>query len=567
MEEMEAKRPRSLRTGLVATIISCWVLPIIIIVILAGVLLDANYEHSVRQELSAESENALEQLEMRFHAAFEASKSVSYDGVVRNAYRLYQQDGDNAAFYRTATEYLSQTFSRDERVRAVFLSFWEDIGVHPYYTANQTHGSNTITSYRSGTEQAVLEAMRDADTGIVLMEREGELYILRNLLDSHFSPYATVVMLCDSDVLFQSMEPVWRLGDAALTLDDSLVLRSDGTFHEADPDDASPADGLQCTTTIESHTFRIDAAVRSYNIWREMPNLRVAVLIVVLMGLPMLLIMIHAFRRLVTQPVETLVDATSKIQDGARGYVIEETARSREFQKLYRHFNAMSAELKSQFERSYREQQALQQAKMKALQSQINPHFLNNTLEIINWEARIAENDRVSAMIEALSTMLDAALDRDGRSQVHLREELSYVDAYLYIIKERLGDRLETVSETDETLMDAMVPRLILQPLVENAVEYDLTPRRGGKVCVRTYREGARMVLEVEHDGALSPEDLVNLEHLLHTPLDTGEIAAKVGLRNVRERLWLTYGEAGTLTVEQTGPDTILARVMFPVLA
>ena len=69
----------------------------------------------------------------------------------------------------------------------------------------------------------------------------------------------------------------------------------------------------------------------------------------------------------------------------------------------------MSTELKSQFERLYLEQQSLQEARIKALQSQINPHFPGNTLEIINWEARLAENDKVSAMIEALSTMLDAA--------------------------------------------------------------------------------------------------------------------------------------------------------------
>ena len=76
-----------------------------------------------------------------------------------------------------------------------------------------------------------------------------------------------------------------------------------------------------------------------------------------------------------------------------------------------------------------------------ALQSQINPHFLNNTLEIINWEARLSDNRKVSAMIEALSTMLEATLNRKKRHMVALSEELSYVDAYLYIISQRLGER------------------------------------------------------------------------------------------------------------------------------
>ena len=150
--------------------------------------------------------------------------------------------------------------------------------------------------------------------------------------------------------------------------------------------------------------------------------------------------------------------ASKHLQNGERGYTIGEKAESSEFETLFDHFNTMSAELKNQFERSYQEQQALQQARMKALQSQINPHFLNNTLEIINWEARLAENDRVSAMIEALSVMMDGALARDGRSRIPLREELRYVDAYLYIIRERLGERLKVVREIDEVceLADAL---------------------------------------------------------------------------------------------------------------
>lgn len=108
--------------------------------------------------------------------------------------------------------------------------------------------------------------------------------------------------------------------------------------------------------------------------------------------------------------MEVLIDANQRVQAGERGYVIPQEAPNTEFRQLYSHFNAMSTELKRQFERLYMEQQALQQAKIKALQSQINPHFLNNTLEIINWEARLADDERVCSMIEALSTMLDAAI-------------------------------------------------------------------------------------------------------------------------------------------------------------
>jgi sensor histidine kinase YesM len=280
--------------------------------------------------------------------------------------------------------------------------------------------------------------------------------------------------------------------------------------------------------------------------------------------LPLLGVMILLFRKHVTKPVEVLVDATARLQNGERGYQIEAVPKSREFQRIYRHFNSMSSELKHQFERSILEQQALQQARVKALQSQINPHFLNNTLEVINWEARLAGDERVSAMIEALSVMLNAALDRDGRGQIPLREELSYVDAYLYIIRERLGERLVIERDIDETMLDAIVPRLILQPLVENAVEHDLTARHGGRLCIRARRERDYIVLEAEHDGTLSAEDLQQIAQMLSSDVADTAISGQVGIRNVKQRLDLLYGERGRLTLGQSGDDRVLARVRFP---
>ena len=84
-----------------------------------------------------------------------------------------------------------------------------------------------------------------------------------------------------------------------------------------------------------------------------------------------------------------------------------------------------------------------------ALQSQINPHFLNNTLEIINWEARMEGNDRVSSMIEALSTMLEATMDRKKQQMIPLSEEISYVEAYCYIIRQRFGEKFQFEKQID----------------------------------------------------------------------------------------------------------------------
>ena len=140
--------------------------------------------------------------------------------------------------------------------------------------------------------------------------------------------------------------------------------------------------------------------------------------------------------------------------------------------------------LKYQFDHIYEEELDLKDARIMALQSHINPHFMNNTLEIINWEARLAGNDKVSEMISSLGTLLDAALDRKKQPEVPLKEELTYVKAYLFIMKERFGKRLEVTLEIPEELYQEKVPRLIPQPVIENAIAHGVQVQGTGKVRI-----------------------------------------------------------------------------------
>lgn len=564
MEKQVKKQPGSLRTKLLRIILLCWVLPIAIILTVAGILLRSNYERNLRSQLETDAGYVLRQEELLLDAVFESSKAVSYDGAVRSAYRDYLQNGDRTALYRGVSEYLSQTFARDERFQAVFVSFWEDLKIYPYIMSSGIRGYSIPRNYHRSVEPLLLEEMSEADTAIRILVYDSELYVARNLLDSSFRPYATVVMLCDKSGLLSSFDSIRGAGGVTLLLDD-LMLDEAGTLRQAENTESPDVDVLCYDGDLDGHRLQLQVKTEPFDILADIPELRVAVTGVVLLVLPLLLVMILLFRRQVTRPVETLLDATDRLQGGERGFQISDEAKNKEFERIYRHFNAMSSELQNQFERSYLEQQALQQARVKALQSQINPHFLNNTLEVINWEARLAGDERVSEMIEALSVMLNAALGRDGRSRIPLREELSYVDAYLYIISQRLGERLVISREIDEELLELPVPRLILQPLVENAVEHDLAQHRGGALSVRAYRVGDEMVLETEHDGSLSREDQESIREMLVSSVVDTEISGQVGLRNVRQRLELLYGQAGRLSIEQSAEERILAQVRFPI--
>ena len=557
------RKPKlSLRTGLLTLIVLCWLVPMLMVVTLAGILISNSYEQSARQELDAAAQYALREVRNELEIAIGDSKEVSYDGVVRTAYRGYQQGGNIVLLYRSISDYLAQNYSRAELYKAVFLSFWDErVNADAYVYGGGKNGADILRECRAKTPE-ILQIMAEADTDIRFLLLDGELYMARNLLDSHFAPYASIVMMLEPSVLFQPLSAVGPTEDVLLCLDDTVFRLKEDESGEIVPEEKGELPETSYRAETEGHVFSFSVAVEEYSIWQANPWLIWVVLGTTLMVLPLLLVMILLFRRHVSKPVETLVQANLTVQSGQRGYAIDRRAPNTEFGTLYDHFNDMSTELKSQFERSYLEQQAAQRAQIKALQSQINPHFLNNTLEVINWEARLAGNDRVGAMIEALSTMLDAALDRDGRTQIPLQEEMRYVDAYLYIIRERLGEGLQVNKEIDDALLQQMIPRLILQPIVENAVEHDITEHRGGRVWVRARLEDGRMLLEVEHDGRLSGEDLENVRRQLSGEEVPG---GSLGIRNVSRRLKLIYGEAGTLSLENTEAGTILARLIFPV--
>ena len=551
------RKPKiSLRTGMSTVIALCWLAPILLLVTVFGILLGESYQRSARQELNDTAQFALLQLQTELESAVSDSKSVSYDGVIRSAYRSYRESRNKIALYRSANDYLRDNFSRSLNYRSVFLVFWdEEVNANAYAFCAGESGSALIRDCQEATP-VILETMRGEDTQICFLLIGDQLYLTRNHLDSHFEPYATIVIMLRPSALFA---PLDALGEGAELELDGLCF---GYTGEEGVEPRQEEEGYRYEAEVEGHSLCLRVAAKAYNAWKENPWLSWAAVGAALLVLPLLLLLWLLWRRHVSRPVETLVEANMKVQSGERGYEITQHAPNTEFETLFEHFNDMSAEMKAQFERSYLEQQASQRAQIKALQSQINPHFLNNTLEVINWEARLAGNDRVGAMIEALSTMLDAALDRDGRTQIPLRQELGYVDAYLYIIRERLGEGFHVHKEIDDSLLERQVPRLILQPIVENAVEHDMTRSGGGELWLRVYRQDRLLVLEVEHEGSMSEADRAKVAEQLRT---SREISGSVGIQNVNQRLKLIYGEDGSLSLDETGHGTILARIHFPL--
>ncbi len=191
-------------------------------------------------------------------------------------------------------------------------------------------------------------------------------------------------------------------------------------------------------------------------------------------------------------------------------------------------------------------QQFLLKARMDALTSQINPHFLFNTLNTVSSLIRF-DPDMARGVVVKLSNILRRLL-RQHETFVPLHEELEFIDDYLGIEEIRFGrDKLQIFKEIDEETLDAFIPSMLLQPIIENAIKHGLAPRlEGGEIRLRTHRRDGRLLIDIEDNGiGISPERLREV------------YGGGIGISNVHERLRLLYGEQFKMDIRsQEGEGT-----------
>jgi two-component system, LytTR family, sensor kinase len=193
-------------------------------------------------------------------------------------------------------------------------------------------------------------------------------------------------------------------------------------------------------------------------------------------------------------------------------------------------------------------QARLSEAQLDALASRLHPHFLFNTLQAIST-LLYRDPAAADAMLGHLSTLLRRALARGQGHEVTLAEELALLDEYLAIVQARFGDRVRLRREVDETALTGLVPQLLLQPLVENAVEHGVARRAGsGEITIRAAREGGTLRIAVADDGPG-----------LERPAQEG-----VGLGSTRLRLGELYGAAGSLALGPGPEGGLVAMVTLP---
>ena len=287
------------------------------------------------------------------------------------------------------------------------------------------------------------------------------------------------------------------------------------------------------------------------------PMMKTMVLIYVISIIAAIMLLTQ-LTRIIVKNIEKLTQNMKDVKRGNLEVTVVSDSQD-EIGELIQGFGDMVERIKTLIEEVYEGKISLKEYEMKALQAQINPHFLYNSLSLINWKAIEANEKDISKITLALSKFYRTALNK-GNNVLPLEDEISNVKSYLDIQLMMHDYEFDVEMDIDERMYYYDTPNLILQPLIENAIDHgvDLKTEGRGKIIIRGWSEGETMYLSVEDNGVGMEEEVAKT---IITQKSKG-----YGVRNVNERIKLIYGQEYGLAIKSKVGEGTTITVKLPIV-
>ena len=279
------------------------------------------------------------------------------------------------------------------------------------------------------------------------------------------------------------------------------------------------------------------------------------VLALSLLSLALSLVISEALARHITRPVSRLDKAIAKVKDGDLSIQVK-VKTSDELGRLTESFNQMVKDLKRYLEDRVQRQKDLNETTLRLYQPQLNPHFLYNTLDTIKWSAMIHQIPEIAVLAENLAVILRKSIS--SKPFIQLREELDTIESYIKIQKIRFAGRFLYETEVPDMLEDCVIPKMILQPLVENAIIHGLDGCANGYICIYAAQKDGILRISVTDDGCGMGQEMLDWMNSPNPAKRDGHL----GLYNVIQILKLYYGEEYGIQAESdTSGTTVTIRL------
>lgn len=284
--------------------------------------------------------------------------------------------------------------------------------------------------------------------------------------------------------------------------------------------------------------------------------------ILLLVGAILILLDIQVFRNF-TDPVYQLLATMEDFGKGNYNSRAKEEGIG-ELKSLSANFNIMADKLQKQMEEIRQNEREKQKMEKKLLQSQINPHFLYNTLDSIIWMIRSEEYEGAGEMVSSLAKFFRISLSQ-GKDMIPLGKELEHATSYLKIQNIRFKDKFDFKVEADPKLMNYLIPKLSIQPLLENAIYHGMEGMyEDGEIIISVYEEEDSIKIDVADNGLGMTED--KLEYIMHHQVVSSKRGSGIGVRNVHERIQLIYGKQYGITITSELDEGTTATITIPKL-
>ena len=525
---------RSFRNRIFFTVLLVALVPLLLCDVLMTQVMIARSERA----LSVQAQEETAALGARFDELLDESvgavRRIAESTVTRSALRRGRSDS------RT----LYQLLHRDTVALRAYASFevYDADGVCLYTTAVEQNAA------RRSTDWGILNAARAAE-GTVLRTEGGGLCGACTVLSHGGETLGYALFRMDSAGLSALFAPLLRPSDDILLVDPTWRMVYSSQSVHAEETLASLRTQLlesgRLTGGQEDCGYYVRAGESTgFSLILQQPRtytaqaIRSIYLTAGMMGLLCLALCLAAawiLSRHLSEPVGELDSAMRRVEGGDYNVHIE-SARRDEMGRLAASFDRMTDEYRQNLARSVQRERELNETRLRMLQSQLNPHFLYNTLDCMKWLGVTGGVPQVAELAADLAALLRAGIS--GSERITLEQELELVSRYLAIQEVRFGDRFVCEIDVDERFRYLLVPKLVLQPLVENAIIHGVSDSDEGFIKLWAEEDGGDLLLNVTDNGRGMPEDVLRrLES--HEEIPGGHL----GLNNVDRIVRLSYGE------------------------
>jgi two-component system sensor histidine kinase YesM len=542
-------------------------------IIIIGYFGYRNYADVMKEKTIADSQNTAKELSGYLEERMERLKlfavQIFYDRTIYNTYNDISSGRMNSFKQNTFQQYLQSTLFSKNELNEILIRFNKNNRI---FQANRTQLATTDSLRNLDKLYEAAKTGKGKPIWHVIYD-EGkvtEIYITKIIYDYQYIKNETGLLIFKINEQYLFDVFINLINNSKLNLwlfsQDQQKIFVHNTFDNNIESDLKELSSISpqnkvgekkitgdtlylLQSEIEPANWRLVIGISSNLLFREIRDFAKFILVLCAATLPICLILIDYFYLDIIKPLNILIKKMHQIEKGNIGIEIE-SKREDEFGYVYRTFNNMSSRIKNLINTVYKKEIAMKDAEIKALQAQINPHFLYNTLEAINWKARINGIDEISDMISAFSIIIEANMNRDNEKYITVRKEMEYLKNYCFLIEKRYGKKIKFNLTTDDAVLNFEIPKLILQPIVENSIYHGLERKKGqGLVNIAIREESNKLLVSVIDDGLGIEEDKLKKiktelsdDSFLDEDLNIVN-SEKIGVLNVHRRIRLLFGK------------------------